>query len=132
MVRAEGVGVKVSEAAFQAQVIALARLCGWLVHHSRPALRRSGRVSTPVAGDVGLPDLVLARGGVVLFVELKAEAGRVAPAQRAWARAITGAQVVPEGVVVWAAGRRVGYVLARPSHFEVQHSVLRRGAVGDE
>jgi hypothetical protein len=37
-----------------------------------------------VQGDVGAPDLLLARGGVVLLAELKADRGRLGPGQREW------------------------------------------------
>jgi hypothetical protein len=51
-------------------VITRAKEHGWRVHHARPA--RSGRGwRTPVQGDVGAPDLLLARAGEVLHVELK-------------------------------------------------------------
>ena len=76
-----------SESSFQRRVIALARQHGWMVHHTRPALRGSGRWSTPIQGDAGFPDLVLARSGVLWLVELKAAKGRVSEAQQEWWRA---------------------------------------------
>ena len=55
-------GPKVSEAAFQAQVLHLAALKGWRTAHFRTAMDSRGRHRTPVAGDgKGFPDLVLAR-----------------------------------------------------------------------
>jgi len=73
-----------SEAAFQSQVVELARLHGWLVQHTRPA-KVGDRWLTPIQGQPGFPDLVLAhhRRGV-LFAELKTEKGRLSPAQRLW------------------------------------------------
>ena len=73
-----------SEAAFQSQVVELARLHGWLVQHTRPA-KVGDRWLTPIMGQPGFPDLVLAhhRRGV-LMVELKTEKGRLSPAQRLW------------------------------------------------
>lgn len=79
-----------TEAEFQRQVIDLAHLHGWLVHHTRPAQMGSGRWATPVQGDTGFPDLVLAhpkRG--VLFLELKSARGRLQPNQVAWLHALS-------------------------------------------
>ena len=77
-------GESISEAQFQHRVIGAARVYGWRVNHQRPALTRSGRWSTATQGDIGFPDLVLARGGQVLIVELKTNRGRVSPEQRKW------------------------------------------------
>ena len=100
----------ITEADFQAQVIHLARLYGWLVHHTRPAQNRDGTWSTPITGDVGFPDLVLAhpeRG--VLFLELKTETGAVSEGQRRWLRTLkdSGAQawLVRPGDLLWIAAR---------------------------
>jgi hypothetical protein len=41
-------------------------------------------------GDVGFPDLVLARGGRVVFMELKSQRGVVSAAQRRWIDALQG------------------------------------------
>lgn len=62
-----------SEAGFQKQVIELATLCGWDHYHTHDS-RRSPE---------GWPDLALWRPGSFLLVELKAQNGRVTPAQRA-------------------------------------------------
>lgn len=76
------------EAQFQLAVIDLARVLRWCVAHFRPALRKSGRWSTPVAADgAGFPDLVLVRDRVI-FAEIKGDKGRVSPAQDAWASAL--------------------------------------------
>ena len=75
---------KQTEAAFQAQVIMLARTMGWMVQHTRPA-QVGGKWLTPVAGDVGFPDLVLShRTKGLVFAELKTDKGRLAPAQQEW------------------------------------------------
>lgn len=73
-----------SEADFQRRVIDLAKLRGWRCVHIRPAWVRSGRMVTPYEGDHGLPDLVLARRGVVLLAELKSARGKPTPDQLAW------------------------------------------------
>lgn len=78
----------VTEADFQKVIIEFAKLRGWKVHHTRPALRQSGRYSTPIQGDKGFPDLTLARGGVVIFAELKSKGGRLTDDQKAWGHAI--------------------------------------------
>lgn len=77
--------VAATEAQFQAAVIECAHWAGWLVHHTRPARTLSGHWSTPVQGNVGFPDLVLAhptRG--TIFVELKTLVGRVTQHQQLW------------------------------------------------
>lgn len=79
-----------SEADFQRTVIDAARLAGWKVCHFRPALTRSGRWSTPVEGDKGTPDLILAKDGLVLLAELKSDKGRTTPEQDAWLAAAGG------------------------------------------
>lgn len=71
----------------------LAMRCRWAVHHCRPARTARG-YRTPIQGHKGFPDLVLARGGVVLFRELKGydargRLGTVSPEQRDWGRQLT-------------------------------------------
>ena len=66
--------LQISERDFQAQVLALARLCQWRCYHTFDS-RRSER---------GFPDLVLVRRSRVLFIELKSERGRPTSAQQAW------------------------------------------------
>lgn len=77
-----------TESQFQRLVIQYAHLRGWLVHHARPALRQSGGWSTPIQGDRGFPDLVLARDGIVLFAELKSAKGRLTVEQKAWLESV--------------------------------------------
>lgn len=73
-----------SEDDFQTRLLDYAKLRGWHVAHFRPAQVRDGRWVTPMTGDVGFPDLILARGGVVLLVELKSETGQFRPGQAEW------------------------------------------------
>jgi VRR-NUC domain len=68
-------------------VMQLAKFYHWQVTHFRPAWTESGW-RTPLSGHKGFPDLVLARRGIVLIVELKTEKGRVTKEQERWAEAI--------------------------------------------
>lgn len=80
---------RVSESAFQAQVVALAQTMGWRVQHSRPS-QVGGKWMTAITGDVGFPDLVLAhRTKGVVFAELKTQHGRLSAEQIEWRNAIT-------------------------------------------
>lgn len=96
----------ISEAAFTETVIQLAKWHGWRVAHFRPAQTSRGW-RTPMSGDVGFPDLVLARKGEVLFAELKSETGRMRREQVDWAAELP-------GVHIW-----------RPSNLEHINELLR-------
>lgn len=79
-----------SEAQFEQAVEQLAAFYGWLAYHppdNRPTTARSGRRYVQRVTP-GYPDLTLVRVPELLFVELKTDTGRVAPAQRAWLDAI--------------------------------------------
>lgn len=71
------------ESGFQAAVIDLAQLRGWLVHHARPARTNDGW-RTPISGNAGFPDLVLARSGRLVVAELKSARGVVSSFQQSW------------------------------------------------
>lgn len=73
-----------SEDDFKARVMQYAKLQGWLVNHARPARRANGGWATAIEGDAGLPDLTLARDGVLLLAELKSDTGRPTDAQQKW------------------------------------------------
>lgn len=64
----------VTEKEFQEQVVTLARLQGWRHYHTFDS-RRS---------PFGFPDLVLVRGGRIIFAEIKAERGKLTPQQIEW------------------------------------------------
>lgn len=66
------------EAAFQTWVIDYARLRGWKVAHV---------TDSRMQDTDGLPDLILARRGLVILAELKSETGGVRPKQREWLEA---------------------------------------------
>lgn len=78
----------ISELAFQAQIIGMARLYRWLIVHHRPALNRSGKWSTPMEGDRGFPDLVLAKNGYIILAELKTNTGKLGLGQQEWLTAL--------------------------------------------
>jgi len=63
--------MSMTEREFQQAVVQLARLMGWRVHHTRPALTQRGRWLTPIQGDAGFPDLVLCRPPRLILAELK-------------------------------------------------------------
>lgn len=79
-----------SEADFQRTVIDAARLAGWKVCHFRPGMTQRGRWVTPMQGDKGAPDLILAKDGRVLLAELKSDKGKTTPEQDAWLAAAGG------------------------------------------
>jgi hypothetical protein len=76
------------EREFQQAVVQLARLMGWRVHHTRPALTQRGRWLTPIQGDAGFPDLVLCRPPRLVIAELKRVRGKPTPAQHGWLEAL--------------------------------------------
>lgn len=76
-----------SEAAFQARVVGLARIYRWRVYHApdnRPAGRtgRPQRLAAPEAR--GFPDLILLKDRRLIAAELKADGGRLQPGQDEW------------------------------------------------
>ena len=77
----------VTETQFADAVIELAQYNGWRVVHFRPARTDKGW-RTAMTGDRGFPDLVLARDGVVLIVELKTQDGRMGVGQAEWGTAL--------------------------------------------
>lgn len=78
-----------TEAEFIQQVIELAHWMHWRVAHFRPARTERGW-RTPMSGDTGFPDLVLARRGRVIFAELKVGRNKMSSAQIEWAEQIGG------------------------------------------
>lgn len=107
-----------TEREFQDQVIKLATLFGWRVHHTRPArvrVRGKDVYRTPVQGHKGFPDLVLARRGRVIFAELKAGRGQLSEDQVLWRDAMEGGQ----------AAEYAGWKLWRPEDWAEIERILR-------
>lgn len=67
-----------TEAELQKAILDAARQFGWLVYHTHDS-RRS---------QAGFPDLVMVKGSRIIFAELKAEKGRLSPAQLTWINAL--------------------------------------------
>lgn len=68
-----------TEKQLQDAVLDAAYTFKWLAYHTYDSRR-----SSP-----GFPDLVLARNGEVLFVELKSKVGRLRPEQKVWMEQLT-------------------------------------------
>lgn len=87
----------------QATIVAAAKTLGWRVHAERPAQGGKGW-RTPIQGHRGFPDLVLARAGELLVVELKRKPNKVEPDQQVWLDELAHAGIdvrvvwVPEGM----------------------------------
>jgi hypothetical protein len=110
---ATAIGSLVSERDWQRQLVDLAETLGYQWAHFRPAMRQSGHWSTPVSGGLGVgwPDLVLARPGRFVMVELKAEGAYLKPPQKVVHHALRAAGV---DLYTW-----------RPSDLELAAEVLR-------
>lgn len=90
----------VTEAQLLRGVTELAMARGWMLahhHDSRRQVRPGVFVGDKLAA--GLPDLVLVKPPRLLFVELKAQHGRLSPLQRDWLQALE--QVPGVEVYLW-------------------------------
>lgn len=124
-----GTGGGLTEAAWQAQVIGLARFYGWRIYHppdNRPNAR--GRVQ---AVEPGFPDLVMVRGLELVVAELKTDAGRVGPGQDEWLAAFRAIGEEVAYLTGEAGGARpdvaVDAYLWRPRDFDAVQARLARG-----
>jgi hypothetical protein len=69
-------------------IVEAAEMFHWRVHHDRRSdLARQ-------QGNAGFPDVVLARRGVVRFLELKSDRGQLSTEQFAWSLSLPALEVV--------------------------------------
>ena len=73
-----------TEKELQSDILKLAERNGWKAFHVYDSRKSSA----------GWPDLVLVRGVVLLFLELKTESGKVADAQQEWIDALQKVRIV--------------------------------------
>jgi hypothetical protein len=100
----------VTEREFQQAVCEALTLFGWRWTHWRPARTQHGW-RTPLSGSPGYPDITAVRGDRVLFVELKAEKGKLSDEQGQWLAALG---LAGQDVHCW-----------RPSDWDVIEEMLR-------
>lgn len=111
-----------SEEELQATIVEAAQRLGFLVHHTRPARTARGEWRTPVQGDVGFPDLLLARHpGLVFAWELKSARGRLGIMQETWGRALGSDD---------ARGAELRYDVIRPGNLDEALARLQDAARG--
>lgn len=94
---------QLTEKDFQTRIIDLAHEHGWMVYHQRPAwIRAEKKMVTPLQGDKGFPDLVLAHGErqLVIFAELKSDTGTIDREQQKWHDTLQRAAGRSPGVLV--------------------------------
>jgi hypothetical protein len=105
-----------TERAFQASVLAYARMMGWQAFHDNAtnAPRRCSAcgVTRSLPRNVaGMPDLILIRRPRIVWAELKSERGKLTDDQRAWIEEL---RACGQAVYVW-----------RPSDWREVERVLR-------
>jgi len=79
----------VTEKRLMAQLIDLLTATGWMTYHTFDSRRSTA----------GFPDLIAIRGARMLAIEVKSEAGRITPEQRAWLVALAAVPGVAAYVV---------------------------------
>ncbi len=75
--------IEITEREFQDQIIELAKIYKWMIHHDRPAMTGKGW-RTAIQGDKGWPDLCLVRDERIIFAETKSETGKLSEEQKEW------------------------------------------------
>lgn len=85
-----------TEAELQGTVLRMAREKGWQCYrpHQGSQTRNSRVRASQIAGSNGYPDLTLARDGEVLWLELKAQDGKLSIEQMAWQAALPRYEVI--------------------------------------
>lgn len=78
-----------SEAQWQALVIREAMLAKWAYYHPPDNIPYKGNKKQNIVA--GFPDLTLVRKDRLIFVELKAEKGRITEAQKVWLKRLSDA-----------------------------------------
>lgn len=73
----------VLEKDYQDTVVKTLRLLGWHTNHTRRAIGKGRRWTTPTSA-VGFPDLLSVKGSWLLAVELKSDVGKLTDAQQEW------------------------------------------------
>lgn len=104
-----------SEREWQALILRMATVAGWMTNHVRKAPPTGGRQFTPTSA-AGWPDLTLVhpRWRLLVFVEVKGPRTPISPAQREWISALAG----PPGVVA---------LIARPRDADVVVPLILEG-----
>jgi hypothetical protein len=91
---AEALARHMTEDQLLRSVLDLAATYGWMAHHCRPARLTNGRWATPIQGNAGFPDLVLAHpSGRLIVAELKSQSAQTTTGQRQWLTTIAAAGV---------------------------------------
>jgi hypothetical protein len=76
--------LKITESELQYAILDLAKRLNLLAHHCRPAPIRTGKWITPIQGNAGFVDLVIAGPGGVIFAELKGDTTQPTDTQMRW------------------------------------------------
>jgi hypothetical protein len=88
----------VTERSFHSAIVKMARHYGWRIAQFRAARMQDGEWRTPVGGDgKGYPDFTLVRERV-MWVECKADKGRLSPSQNEWLETL---KLAGQEVYVW-------------------------------
>ena len=77
------------EIAFMRNVLALAKMRGWLCYHTHISKRSTE----------GWPDLAMVKGERMVIAELKKQTGRTTPAQRTWLALLGGVAAASNGAL---------------------------------